>query len=96
MIAHSFFRKHPSCHHEGFSLIKIVFVVEYHGEPIKDGIYVIRLEDTLLVKRLQRLPGHSLQVSSDNPTYSVFNVSLARSSTDFAIIGRVVWAGKRF
>lgn len=74
----------------------ILLVVEYHGEPITDGVYVIRLEDTLLVKRLQRLPRQSLQVSSDNPVYSVFNVSLERSSTDFAIIGRVVWAGKRF
>jgi len=74
----------------------ILLVHKHNDEALKDGIYVIRLEDTLLVKRLQRLPGARLQVSSDNPAYSVFNVNLTHTDTDFAIIGRVVWAGKRF
>ena len=33
----------------------------------RDGIFVLRLDDGLLVKRLQRLPGNQVKVTSDNP-----------------------------
>ena len=56
-----------------------------------DGIYVVRLEGDLLVKRLQRLPGNQIEVSSDNPLYKSFTVHLD-DGIDFAIIGRVVIA----
>ena len=56
---------------------------------LSDGIYVIRLEGTVLVKRLQLLPGRKLAVSSDNPAYKPYEIELD-DGTDFALLGKVV------
>lgn len=62
---------------------------EHHLKP-GDGIFVVRLEGDILVKRLQRLPGGVLQVSSDNSAfYKPFNVQI-NDGTDFLILGKVV------
>jgi len=61
----------------------------------RDGIYVLRLEDALLVKRLQRLPGQRVRVTSDNPAYQPFELQMPLEDNGAAIIGRVVWVGKR-
>jgi len=61
-----------------------------------DGVYVLRMGDSLLVKRVQRLPGRTLRISSDNPAYQSFELPLdSANDDDLAIIGRVVWAGRR-
>jgi len=52
--------------------------------------------EALLVKRLQFLPEGALMVTSDNPAYQPFRVSLKEQGDEFSIIGRVVWAGRRF
>lgn len=64
----------------------------------REGVYVIRMDNALLVKALQRLPGGVISVTSRNPTYKPFsvNASNVESSEDFSIIGRVVWACRRF
>ena len=59
---------------------------------LRDGIYVIRMDDALMVKRLSLRPAQRLAVLSDNPAYP--------GSTDVepdsvTIIGRVVWAGRK-
>jgi phage repressor protein C with HTH and peptisase S24 domain len=60
--------------------------------PLRDGIHVIRLEDALMVKRLASRPKGRLSVLSDNPAYPGWpDVDGAA----IAIIGRVVWAGRR-
>lgn len=56
-----------------------------------DGIYVLRLDGHLLVKRLQCLPGGLIRVSSDNHAYEPFTVRLDEGA-DFTILGRVVLA----
>jgi len=61
----------------------------------RDGIYVLRMDDTLLVKRLQRLPGSVVKVTSDNPAYEPFALDLKQSAAEVGIIGRVVWCGRR-
>lgn len=67
----------------------------------KDGIYVLQMEGSLLVKRLQNMPGGKIRVTSDNPSYSPFDLDKrwvdehqVESGTS-GIIGRVVWAGRR-
>jgi len=60
----------------------------------RDGIYVLRIDDALLVKRLQRLPGGKIHVTSDNEAYKPFEIDLKKEN-DIAIIGRVIWAGRR-
>jgi phage repressor protein C with HTH and peptisase S24 domain len=62
----------------------------------RDGIYVLRLDGTLLVKRLQKLPGGVIKVSSDNRSYEPFSLKLDEmEGQDMAIIGRVVWVGRK-
>lgn len=75
----------------------VILVDRRNGENITtDGIYVIRMGDSLLVKRIQRLPGQKLRISSDNPAYQPFELKIDEAASDeLAIIGRVVWSGRR-
>ncbi|MEX3630537.1 MAG: helix-turn-helix transcriptional regulator [Burkholderia sp.] len=59
------------------------------------GLYVLRMDGELLVKRLQRLPEGLLEVSSANEAYRPFTISTSAPPTDFQIIGRVVWLGRK-
>lgn len=60
--------------------------------PVQDGIYVIRMDDTLLVKRLAKGPGGRLSILSDNPAYPGWPDVDGAAVT---VIGRVVWTGRR-
>lgn len=62
----------------------------------REGIYVMSMDDALLVKRLQRHPGGRIVASSDNASYHPFDVDLKARHDGLAIIGRVVWTGRRF
>jgi phage repressor protein C with HTH and peptisase S24 domain len=64
----------------------------------REGIYVIRMDDALLVKYLQRLPGGVIKVMSRNPAYQPFEVAAGslEAQNSFAVVGRVVWACRRF
>jgi phage repressor protein C with HTH and peptisase S24 domain/DNA-binding XRE family transcriptional regulator len=64
----------------------------------REGIYVLRMEGALLVKQLQRLPGGIVKVLSRNAAYEPFTVPLTslEESNEFAVVGRVVWACRRF
>ncbi|AOJ82608.1 hypothetical protein WS86_11545 [Burkholderia savannae] len=59
------------------------------------GLYVLRMDGELFVKRLQRLPEGKLEVSSANEAYRPFTIDLASPPSDFEIIGRVVWVGRQ-
>lgn len=61
----------------------------------RDGIYVMRMDGSLLVKRLQRLPGRKVKVASDNNAYEPFELDIDAPGEDVSIIGRVVWTGRR-
>ncbi len=58
----------------------------------RDGIYVIRMDDMLMVKRLAFGPGGRLSVISDNPQYPSYD-NVERGN--ISIIGRVVWRGEK-
>ena len=60
---------------------------------LRDGIYVLRREETLMVKRLAVSPSARLvTIKSDNPAYPEWrDFDLAA----IEIIGRVVWAGRK-
>jgi phage repressor protein C with HTH and peptisase S24 domain len=63
------------------------------GERLRDGIYVLRIEDALVVKRLALHPiTHRVTVQSDNPAYSDWPDCKIE---DIHVIGRVIWAGRR-
>lgn len=63
------------------------------AERLRDGIYVMRREDSLMVKRLAVSPSARLvTIKSDNPAYPEWrDCDLAT----LQIIGRVVWAGRK-
>ena len=71
-----------------------ILVDRSDGEPrVRDGIYVLRMEDSLLVKRLTLHPvTRRVTVQSDNPAYADWP-DLALS--DIKLIGRVIWTGRR-
>lgn len=60
--------------------------------PLRDGIYVLRMDDVLLVKRLALLPSGKLSIRSDNERYPDWN-DIEPGEVTF--IGRVVWTGRR-
>ncbi len=63
------------------------------GGRLQDGIYVLRRDDTLMVKRLAVHPGsRRVTISSDNATYPTWPDC---DPGDIEVIGRVVWAGRK-
>ena len=65
-----------------------------HAETTpRDGLYVIRIDNDLFVKQIQKLPG-KLLVKSSNPAYEPFEIDLNDDSQNVAIIGRVEWYGR--
>ena len=61
-------------------------------ERLRDGIYVLRNEEALMVKRLSLRPDGGLAVLSDNPAHQSWPDA---DRSRLRIIGRVVWAGRR-
>ncbi len=63
------------------------------SERLRDGIYVLRIDDAVVVKRLAMNPtGRRFTVQSDNPAYPDWpDCSLDQIN----VIGRVIWAGRR-
>ena len=59
---------------------------------LRDGIYVLRVEEALVVKRLALGPGGRLSVRSDNDAYPGWP-DLEPGAID--VVGRVVWVGRR-
>jgi phage repressor protein C with HTH and peptisase S24 domain len=66
-----------------------ILVDEADRERLRDGIYVLRVDGALLVKRLVR-EGGDFAVKSDNPLADPVDLS---GGVD--VIGRVLWAGGR-
>ncbi len=56
-----------------------------------DGVYVLRRENDLLVRRIQRQPDGRLVIRSDNRAYD----PCVMRGDRLRIIGRVIWAGRR-
>jgi phage repressor protein C with HTH and peptisase S24 domain len=63
------------------------------AERLRDGIYVLRIDDAVVVKRLALNPtARRLTVQSDNPAYPDWpDCSLDQIKP----IGRVIWSGRR-
>jgi Peptidase S24-like len=62
------------------------------AERLREGIYVIRLDDALMVKRLVPAGKQVVHVRSDNKAHAnIDNVDPSR----MAVVGRVTWVGRR-
>jgi phage repressor protein C with HTH and peptisase S24 domain len=63
------------------------------GAKLRNGVYVIRIDDTLMVKRLKVAPKKAhVKVLSDNEAYPPIEES---KTGQVEVIGRVVWAGRK-
>lgn len=73
-------------------------LVDFHDRSVMvEGLHIVRMDGMPLLKKLQRLPGKVIRVSSHNPAYAPFDVVAdEESQRDFEVIGRVRWAGLSF
>lgn len=63
------------------------------GDRLRDGIYVLRIDEALVVKRIALNPvGRKITVQSDNPAYPDWPDC---GPNDIKAIGRVIWSGRR-
>ncbi|MGL5668768.1 MAG: XRE family transcriptional regulator [Shewanella sp.] len=73
----------------------VILVNLINGDAPRDGLYVLRTADSLFVKRLQFDILGGMKVISDNPDHDTV-VLTKEQRAEVEIIGRVVWAGKKF
>ncbi len=66
-------------------------LVDRAARPLRDGIYVVRVGDALLVKRLDLGQPGRIVLISDNQVYRPFEVK----PDELDVIGRVVWKSGR-
>ena len=63
------------------------------ADRLRDGIYVLRIDDALVVKRLALNPvGRRVTVQSDNPAYPDWPDC---DLNEIRCVGRVIWSGRR-
>ncbi len=62
---------------------------------VNNDTYVMRYSGAIYIKRLSRMPGNKIYVSSDNPSYPAYEIDLTDPTLDFEVIGRVVSTMKR-
>lgn len=80
-----------------------VILVNRHCATVQhEGVFILVMDGTLLVKRRQSLPGGRIRVSSDNPAYQALEIDKTwlhdethQVDAGATIIGRVVWTGRR-
>ena len=73
----------------------LVLIDRQQTEFAREGIYVIRLDDMLMVKRLQRQPKGLIQIISDNFNYPPITLS-NDSGESIDILGKAIWFGRVF
>lgn len=60
-----------------------------------NGLYVVRINDALVVKRIQSMPGGKLLFTSANEAYAPFEIDLRDESNDVQVVGKVEWFGRQ-
>ncbi|MGH6785653.1 MAG: S24 family peptidase [Novosphingobium sp.] len=66
-------------------------LVDTTPRPLRDGIHVVRVDDSLMVKRLDTGRPGTIALHSDNPAYRRVELPCGEVS----VIGRVVWKSGR-
>ncbi|MET3436342.1 S24 family peptidase [Sphingomonas sp. 1185] len=69
--------------------------VEIDRPKLREGMHVVRLDDMLIIKRIQ-MEGRQVRLVSRNPLYDPVIVDLNEPDIDsrFEVIGRAIWASK--
>lgn len=69
----------------------IIIVNRDYIDPAGDGIFIVRFDDEIRMKLVQRLPSKRLQLSTINKNFNPIEVGIEEKN--FEIIGRIVWRG---
>jgi phage repressor protein C with HTH and peptisase S24 domain len=73
-----------------------MIMIEKGVDQLTDGVFVIKHDTSLLVKRLHILPTGVIKVLSDNKVYEPYEIDKSVLEADeVEILGRVVWSGQR-
>ncbi|MDQ7799524.1 MAG: S24 family peptidase [Candidatus Edwardsbacteria bacterium] len=68
-------------------------MVDQSQKILKSGsVYLLRFDDTLVVKRVQLKPEGMVQIVSDNKMLDPFEIK----GSDINVLGKVVWVGGKF
>lgn len=70
-----------------------LLIIDRSDQQVREGIYVVRHGEVLLVKRTQPRENQILRLQSDNRQYEPEDIDLKDSSQSFHILGRVIWTG---
>lgn len=74
-----------------------VLVALLKGEPVVEGgVYVVRLSEGLVIKRLFPRPGQIMLVKSDNPEVPPYEVDLTDESIVFEVVAQLKWGDRKF
>nr|WP_287410963.1 helix-turn-helix transcriptional regulator [Pseudodesulfovibrio sp.] len=72
----------------------MVLIDQARSDVLSGGIYAVGVEDTVMVKRVERLPG-TLVLRSDNVDYSPIHLS-GDELNNVRVIGQVLWASREY
>jgi phage repressor protein C with HTH and peptisase S24 domain len=73
-----------------------LIMVNLREKNVRSGcIYLVRMEDELMVKRLENRPGGVLLIRSDNRAYEDIPVNRG-SGADVETLGRMVWSCREY
>ncbi|MBG0789500.1 MAG: helix-turn-helix transcriptional regulator [Desulfovibrionaceae bacterium] len=72
----------------------MVLIDQSRSDVLSGGIYAVGVEDTVMVKRVERLPG-TLVLRSDNVDYSPIHLS-GDELENVRVIGRVLWSSREY
>lgn len=61
----------------------------------EDGLYVIQINQGVMVKRLQKTPHGKIQVTNDNKAYTSYTLEKEDAEKNLHIIGFVIWTGRK-
>ena len=67
-------------------------------DVLTEGIHAVLLDGALLMKKVERIPGRTLRVSSSNTEFGSFDIvgSDEGFNQDFSVVGRARWGGITF
>ena len=72
----------------------MVLIDQSRSDVLSGGIYAVGVEDTVMVKRVEKLPG-TLVLRSDNMDYSPILLS-GDELNNVRVIGQVLWASREY
>lgn len=74
-----------------------LIMINLTDKDVRSGyIYLLRMEEELMVKRLENRPGGVLLIRSDNPDYDDVPINKNDPSLDVEVFGRMVWSCREY